>query len=154
MGRSTRPPCHYHVHKRNQMCSWINGLQTGSSSPIEFLESPLRKSGETHTFVICTIMCNTLLQNASSSAGQCTSESEMELSSCPSQKYKETHSRITRGRGQQQSLFMWIQEKMKKKDRPYLPQPLPPSKEAPGSRTYLISWNSQSTNKELPQRLW
>ena len=36
MGRSTRPPPlprHYHVHQRSYMCSSINGLKMGPSSP-------------------------------------------------------------------------------------------------------------------------
>ena len=123
-GRSTRSSRRYRVHQKSQMCSQINGLQMGSSSPIKFPENPLRKSRGTHIFVVCTIICNTLLQNAGHSTDQCTAESERELLSCPSQKCKETHSRTTRKRGQQQSLFAQIQEKTKWKGRPCLSQPL------------------------------
>ena len=153
MGRSMRPVSHYHVHQRSQMCSWINGLQMGSSSPIKFLEIPLRNSRRTYIFVVCIIICNTLPQNDGHSIDQCTTESEKELFSCPSQKCKETHSQTTRERGQQQSLFEQIQEKTKMKGRPYLSQTLPPCKEVLGSKTYLINQNLQLMNEELPQRL-
>ena len=71
----------------------------GSSSPIKFPENLLKKNRGIHISVVYTTICNTLPQNARRFADQCTVELERELSSCPSQKVKETHSRIIRERG-------------------------------------------------------
>lgn len=60
------------------------------SSPIKVLENPLRKNGGTRISVVYVIMCSILPQKARHSV------EERKLLSCPNQKYRETHSRITR----------------------------------------------------------
>lgn len=46
-------------------------------------------------------------------------------------------------------LFVQIQEKTKKKGRPCLPQPLPPYKEALGSRTYFVQLELTANERKI-----